>query len=135
MGYAAVHGTCDWSVVIPLYLGGVFWTLVYDTIYAHQDKADDVKVGIRSTALLFGRDTKAWLMGFTALSGAAFLSAGAAAGCSWPYFAAAMVATGHMAWQVSTVDLDNGADCSAKFVSNKWVGAILFAGAVMGRAI
>jgi 4-hydroxybenzoate polyprenyltransferase len=36
LGYAAVHGSCDWSVVLPLYLGGAFWTLVYDTIYAHQ---------------------------------------------------------------------------------------------------
>ena len=46
MGYAAIQGACDWPVVLPLYFGGVFWTLVYDTIYAHQDKADDVKVGI-----------------------------------------------------------------------------------------
>ena len=36
LGYAAVHGQCDWAVVAPLYLAGVSWTLVYDTIYAHQ---------------------------------------------------------------------------------------------------
>ena len=45
VGWAAVHGACDWSVVLPLYAGGFWWTLLYDTIYAHQDKRDDAKVG------------------------------------------------------------------------------------------
>ena len=92
-------------------------------------------MGIRSTALLFGKDTKTWLLGFSTLSSSAFLAAGAASGCFWPYYAAVTAATCHMAWQVKTVDLDNGADCSAKFVSNKWVGAIIFAGTVAGRAL
>ncbi len=56
LGWAAVHGSCDWGAVLPLYASGVAWTLVYDTIYAHQDKHDDVKVGVKSTALHFGDD-------------------------------------------------------------------------------
>lgn len=36
LGWSAVKGYCDWSVCLPLYLGGVCWTLIYDTIYAHQ---------------------------------------------------------------------------------------------------
>lgn len=36
LGWSAVRGSCDWSVVVPLYVGGLFWTLLYDTIYAHQ---------------------------------------------------------------------------------------------------
>lgn len=64
LGYAAVQGSCDWPVVLPLYLGGVCWTLVYDTIYAHQDKADDWGAGVKSTALLFGQNTRPWLSGF-----------------------------------------------------------------------
>lgn len=66
LGYAAVQGSCNWPVVLPLYLGGVCWTLVYDTIYAHQDKADDVNAGVKSTALLFAANTQPWLTGFTA---------------------------------------------------------------------
>ena len=135
MGYAAVHGSCNWAVVLPLYLGGVCWTLVYDTIYAHQDKADDVRVGIKSTALLFGGDTKAWLLAFSALSSIGFMGAGAAAGCAWPYYVGAAAASAHLVWQVASVNLDDGRDCSAKFVSNKWVGAMLFAGAVAGQAL
>ncbi len=39
MGWAAVRGSCDWAVVLPLYGAGVCWSLVYDTIYAHQASA------------------------------------------------------------------------------------------------
>jgi UbiA prenyltransferase family len=62
-GWAAAAGEVDWSVALPLYGAGVAWTLVYDTIYAHQDAKDDLKVGIRSTALRFGQDSKVWLAG------------------------------------------------------------------------
>lgn len=76
MGYAAVAGHVDWNVCLPLYLAGASWTLSYDTIYAHQDKADDRNVGVRSTALLFGERTKpitgafaGAMIGLLALSG------------------------------------------------------------------
>jgi len=65
MGWVAVRGDVDWSVVAPLYASGVAWTLVYDTLYAHQDKKDDVKLGLKSTALTFGEDgTKPILTAF-----------------------------------------------------------------------
>ena len=54
LGWSAVSGGVNWPIAGTLYAGGVLWTLVYDSIYAHQDKADDARVGIRSTALLFG---------------------------------------------------------------------------------
>lgn len=62
-GYAAAKGFCDWQVTLPLYTAGVAWTLYYDTIYAHQDKADDAALGVGSTALRFGDRTKRWLHG------------------------------------------------------------------------
>lgn len=68
LGWAAVRGGLDPSVVLPLYFSGVCWTLVYDTIYAHQDKEDDTKVGVKSTALRFGSDTRLWLTGFSTAS-------------------------------------------------------------------
>lgn len=42
-------------------------------------------------------------------------------------------AAGHLAWQIGTVDLQNGADCMRKFISNKWFGAIIFGGIVLGK--
>eukprot|EP00547_Thalassionema_nitzschioides_P000160 CAMPEP_0194212498 /NCGR_PEP_ID=MMETSP0156-20130528/12464_1 /TAXON_ID=33649 /ORGANISM="Thalassionema nitzschioides, Strain L26-B" /LENGTH=346 /DNA_ID=CAMNT_0038940343 /DNA_START=35 /DNA_END=1072 /DNA_ORIENTATION=- len=58
MGWAATYGTMDYSIVAPLYGAGVTWTLVYDTIYANQDKKDDAALGLKSTALTFGQDVK-----------------------------------------------------------------------------
>jgi 4-hydroxybenzoate polyprenyltransferase len=135
MGYSAAAGACDWSVVLPLYAAGVNWTLVYDTIYAHQDKADDKLVGVKSTALLFGDDTKKWAAGFGALQVLGLGFAGAAAGCVVPYYAAVAAGAAHQAWQVSSVDLNNGPDCMAKFVSNKWYGAVLYSGIVADRLL
>jgi len=58
MAYSATVGYVDLTVTLPMYIAGIFWTLIYDTIYAHQDKADDVFVGVKSTALLFGDKTQ-----------------------------------------------------------------------------
>lgn len=66
LGWSAVAGAVDWAVVLPLYAGSIFWTLVYDTIYAHQDKSDDVHAGVKSTALLFADKTKPVLSAFSA---------------------------------------------------------------------
>ena len=57
----------NWPAVV-LYAGAIAWTIGYDTIYAHQDRDDDALLGLKSTALKFGRATKAWLAGFYALA-------------------------------------------------------------------
>jgi 4-hydroxybenzoate polyprenyltransferase len=54
LGSVALTGALNPSVALPLYAAGVCWTIVYDTIYAHQDTADDAQIGVKSTALLFG---------------------------------------------------------------------------------
>ena len=56
VGWSAVQNSLAWPPLV-LYLGGIFWTLGYDTIYAHQDKEDDVLIGVKSTALQFGENT------------------------------------------------------------------------------
>lgn len=57
LGYASATGTLDWAPVL-LYVAGIFWTLGYDTIYAHQDKEDDVLVGVKSSALRLGESSR-----------------------------------------------------------------------------
>lgn len=100
-----------------------------------QDKADDVKAGIRSTALTFGPRTKPYCAGFGAGAAALAAAAGAAAGCGPAYYAGVAACAAHLAWQVGAVDLDNPADCQAKFVSNAWYGAALFAGILADRLL
>lgn len=133
LGWSAVRGNLDPAIVFPLYISGVCWTLVYDTIYAHQDKEDDLKVGVKSTALRFGDSTKEWLSGFGIACISSLALSGFNADLGWPYYVALMAASGHLTWQIWTVDLSCRADCNRKFVSNKWFGAILFGGILLGK--
>ncbi|KAH7514250.1 hypothetical protein FEM48_Zijuj11G0068800 [Ziziphus jujuba var. spinosa] len=116
LGWAAVKGSIDPATVFPLYISGVFWTLVYDTIYAHQDKEDDVKVGVRSTALRFGALTKEWITGFGIACISSLAVSGYNAEIGWPYYVFLAGASGHLAWQIWTVDLSSRADCNSKSV-------------------
>lgn len=75
MGWSAVTGGLDNRAWL-LYAGGIFWTLGYDTIYAHQDKDDDALVGIKSTARLFGKFSKALVIAFYIAAGILILKAG-----------------------------------------------------------
>ncbi|KAK1325689.1 hypothetical protein QJS10_CPA01g00105 [Acorus calamus] len=133
LGWTAVKGSLDPAITLPLYGAGVFWTLVYDTIYAHQDKEDDLKVGVKSTALRFGNLTKHWVSGFATACISSLAICGYNADLEWPYYAFLMAASGQLGWQIWTVDLSSRADCNKKFVSNKWFGALIFCGILGGR--
>lgn len=132
MGWPATHGTLGLEVTLPLYAASVCWTLVYDTIYAHQDKKDDVAVGIKSTALRFGDNSKAWLGSFTAIMIPGLVAAGVACNQTLPYYLSVGAAAGLVGRQVWTLKVDDAEDCGKKFNSNSTVGLILFLGAVLG---
>uniref|UniRef100_A0A453Q761 4-hydroxybenzoate polyprenyltransferase, mitochondrial n=2 Tax=Aegilops tauschii subsp. strangulata TaxID=200361 RepID=A0A453Q761_AEGTS len=133
LGWAAIRGSLDPAIILPLYTAGICWTLVYDTIYAHQDKEDDLKVGVKSTALRFGDSTKQWISAFGAASIGSLALSGYNAELAWPYYPLLTAAAAHLAWQISTVDLSDRADCNRKFVSNKWFGALVSSGILLGR--
>ena len=132
LGWSAVHGTCDWSVCLPLYIAGVSWTLIYDTIYAHQDKYDDVIVGVKSTALKFGNDTKYWLSGFTSAMLSSLILSGVMCDQTLPFYVSIGGIGTHIIHQIATVNLDDKEDCAKKFISNRRVGLILFIGTLLG---
>lgn len=134
LGWAAVTASLDWPALL-LYAAGLFWTLGYDTIYAHQDKADDAIVGVRSTALRLGDASGPWLAGFYAAAIGLLAAAGWTAGLAWPFAVALTVVGGHFVWQIVTLDLGRPADCLAKFRANREVGLIVFAGIVAGRVV
>ena len=132
MGYAAAKDRLD-AAPLLLYAAGIAWTLVYDTIYAHQDKEDDALIGIRSTALKFGAATRGWLVPFAIAMTLLLAAMIAAAGLGLFAWLALIGVAGHLAWQIATVDFDNPADCLAKFHSNRKLGWILLIGVVLGR--
>jgi 4-hydroxybenzoate polyprenyltransferase len=132
LGWAAATGALAWPPVL-LYLGGIFWTLGYDTIYAHQDKEDDVHIGVKSSALALGERTRPWLFVFYAAALALWAAAGIGVGLGFMFWAG-IVATGlQLAWQAARVNPNDPADCLTKFCSNRVTGWLLFAGIVAGH--
>jgi 4-hydroxybenzoate polyprenyltransferase len=127
MGWPATFARLDWQPVV-LYAGSICWVIAYDTIYAHQDREDDMMVGIKSTALLFGERTKTMLGLF--YTGAVVLigCAGLMAGGGGIFLIGLALFAAHLAWQVRTIDIDDPALCLRLFKSNRDAGLILFAG-------
>uniref|UniRef100_A0A0D3FZD4 4-hydroxybenzoate polyprenyltransferase, mitochondrial n=1 Tax=Oryza barthii TaxID=65489 RepID=A0A0D3FZD4_9ORYZ len=117
IGWAAMKGTIDPAIILPMYTAGTCWIL---------DKEDDLKIGVKSTAIRFGDSTKPWISGF----GAACIANLALSG-----YNADLAASAHLAWQISTVDLSDPLDCNRRFVSNKWFGALIFGGILCGRLV
>lgn len=134
VGWAAVRGDLGWAPAI-LYAAGFFWTLGYDTIYAHQDKEDDALVGVKSSALKLGGATRPWLFGFYVVTIALLAAAGWLAGLAWPYYAGVAAGAAQLAWQAATVDTDDPKDCLRKFKSNRDFALIVFAGTVAAQVI
>ena len=126
IGYAALLGRLEWAAVI-LYGGAIAWTVGYDTIYAHQDREDDALLGLKSTALKFGRATKAWLAGFYAMAWVGITLAGILAGAEIVFLLGMGAAGAHLFWQVATLDIDDPENCLKRFRSNRDFGAIVFA--------
>ncbi len=131
MGWAAAFGTVGQPALI-LYCGSVLWVIGYDTIYAHQDKEDDALVGVRSTARLFGENTKLWLIGLYCGALVLFALAFAMAEVPMPALAGLLAAGAHMARQIRTLDIDNPDQCLRLFKSNTIVGWLIFLGLIGG---
>jgi 4-hydroxybenzoate polyprenyltransferase len=116
---------------ILLYLAGIGWTLFYDTIYAHQDKEDDVLIGVKSTARLFGDSTGKWLAFF--LVAIVVLMTGAIVAALLPDAGVAQLGLGliapwavgwHLWWQLRKLDTADPANCHRLFLSNRDTGLI-----------
>jgi 4-hydroxybenzoate polyprenyltransferase len=130
VGWAAEKGSLDWPAV-ALYVGCVFWTVGYDTIYAHQDKEDDALLGLGSTALRFGDSTVSFVGTFYGLAGLLWLTAGALAGAHLVYFLSVTLVFLQMSWQVATLDIRDPANCLWRFKSNRDVGIAVFVGLIV----
>jgi 4-hydroxybenzoate polyprenyltransferase len=132
IGSAAASGAVSPSALC-LYAAGVFWTLGYDTIYAHQDKDDDALIGVKSSALRLGSRTKPALALLYALTITFFGAAGALAGAHIFYFAALVPAAAHFLWQIRRLDIDDAALCLKLFKSNRDAGLLLLAALLSTR--
>jgi 4-hydroxybenzoate polyprenyltransferase len=126
MGWPTMFGRLD-APAFVLYAGSILWVIGYDTIYAHQDRDDDLLIGIKSTALLFGEKTRPMLASFYAAAVLLIGAAGLMAGGSLIFLLGMIAFAAHLAWQVVRLDIHDPAHCLKLFKSNRDAGLILFA--------
>jgi 4-hydroxybenzoate polyprenyltransferase len=134
VGWSAIYGTLEPTAFV-LYVGCVLWTIGYDTIYAHQDKEDDALLGLKSTALRFGEATQNWVAGFYGGAVVLWAIAGFLAGAHLIFFTALALVAIQLAWQVSTLNVNDPANCLRRFRSNRDVGWALLLGLIADMAI
>lgn len=120
---------------IALYASGICWTMIYDTIYAHQDKRDDGALGVRSTAIEFGDDPRRVLTAFGVAQFASLLVAGLLTDLSTPFYMGASVAAVRVYQQISATDLDDPKACAKSFNDSAATGALIWASILAGRVL
>jgi len=124
LGFAAQTGRLDLADGM-LYAGLIFWTLGYDTIYAHQDKDDDELIGVKSTARLFGKDTRNWVLRFYAIAFTLILTAGFTEHTGLLFGFVMLAAGAHLLWQVKKLDINSADNCLLVFRANRETGGLI----------
>jgi len=124
ISFSAITGTVNLSIIF-LYFAGIFWTLGYDTIYAHQDKEDDLRIGVKSTAILFGANSKKIISLFYSLMFACLCLYGIKAGNNTYYFISLFFVAGHLFNQIRVLNINNQDLCLSIFKSNQYLGIIV----------
>ena len=124
MGWSAVMDGIGWSAFM-LYIGAIFWTIGYDTVYAHQDKDDDALIGVKSTALKFGRDSKKWVSGFYAAMLLCLAISFALSSLNLLALPGLALVAAHLFWQIGQWDMDDPESSLRVFKSNRDLGALI----------
>ncbi|MFZ6770725.1 4-hydroxybenzoate octaprenyltransferase [Undibacterium sp. Di26W] len=134
MAYAAVQDTVPVSAWILL-LANVFWAVAYDTEYAMVDRDDDLKIGIKTSAITFGRYDVLAIMLCYAISFALILAVGWQAGLRTWFVAGMGVAVLFAVYHYSLIRERERMACFAAFLNNNWLGAAIFAGIALDYAV
>ena len=134
MAFAAQTGSVP-ALAWWLLLANVFWTIAYDTEYAMVDRDDDVKIGIKTTALLFGRYDVAAVMGCYVVMLLILTVLGRMTGLGWPYFTSLAVAAGITLYHFTLIRQRGREQCFKAFLHNNWLGFVVFCGVMADYAL
>lgn len=129
MAFAAVRAEVP-ALAWWLLLGNLFWVLAYDTEYAMVDRDDDLRIGIRTSAITLGRFDVAGVMGFYAAYLVIWAVLGAAQGLGAPFFAGIAGGAAIAAWHWTLIRPRTREGCFRAFRLNHWLGFVVFAGVV-----
>ena len=133
MAFAAVQGRVP-ALGWGLLAGNLFWVLAYDTEYAMVDRDDDLKIGIKTSAITLGRFDVAGVMAFYAVFIGIWAALGGQIGLRWPYFSGLAVAAGIAAWHYTLIRSRSRDGCFRAFRLNHWLGFAVFAGVTASYA-
>jgi len=111
-----------------LFTGSLLWTVVYDTKYAMVDREDDLSIGIKSTAILFGESDRVIIAVLQLLCLASLALAGKQFGLGGPYYLALLAAAGLFGYHLYLIRDRDEAACFKAFKHNSWVGLVIFLG-------
>ena len=131
MAYAAVLNTVPTEAWVLL-IANVFWALAYDTEYAMVDRDDDLKIGIRTSAITFGKHDVGAVMLSYAISLCLIAAVGVTAGLGKGFAAGMVVATIIAGYHWTLIRHRDRDGCFAAFRHNNWLGAAIFLGIVLG---
>jgi 4-hydroxybenzoate polyprenyltransferase len=134
MAFAAVQDHVPMLAWIML-AANVFWSVAYDTEYAMVDRDDDIKIGIRTSALTFGRYDVLAVMLCYAATLAVYAGIGMALHFGWPYWLGWIGAAGCAAYHYALIRDRERMACFAAFRHNNWLGGVLFAGIALHYAL
>jgi len=113
-----------------LLVANVFWTVAYDTEYAMVDRADDLKIGIKTSAITFGRFDVLMVMVCYAMFIGLMAYLGYISQLAWPYFAGLLAASFVAIYHFFLIKNREPAQCFKAFLHNNWLGALVFLGVV-----
>ncbi|MBO9196153.1 4-hydroxybenzoate octaprenyltransferase [Rhizobium sp. 16-449-1b] len=131
MAWAEVAGHIPLGAIL-MWGGAIAWQIGYDTVYAYVDVKDDTRLGLKSTAILFGRHGKAIIGVFYGLAVGAWALGGWLLGMSLPYMLGILVIAAHLAWQTRRIDLVRPEVNYRLFLANILTGLLLAGAAVLG---
>ncbi|WP_349958883.1 4-hydroxybenzoate octaprenyltransferase [Rhizobium sp. ZPR3] len=131
MAWSEITGTIPVGAVL-MWLGAIAWQIGYDTVYAYVDVRDDTRLGLKSTAILFGHHGKACIGLLYAMTVVAWSAGGWMAGMSLPYAIGMLVIAAHLGWQIWRLDLSRPEINYRLFLSNILTGILLAAVAFVG---
>ena len=134
MAFAAETGAVP-ALAWWLLAANVFWTIAYDTEYAMVDRDDDVKIGIKTTALLFGKYDIAMVMLCYLAMLAILTGIGKAIGLGWPYFVGLVFASGIAMFHYTLIAERDRERCFKAFLHNNWLGFVVFSGLMFDYAL
>ena len=128
MAFVAVQPRIDWSLALPLMVANLCWVIAYDTWYAMVDREDDLKIGVKSSAILFGRHDRLVIALLQATALLLLIQIGLNDGRGEFYYGGIAVAAWLSAWQQWITRDREPAQCFRAFLNNHWFGAAVFAG-------